>query len=394
MSVENYNVRCGASVRDGGGNRLGWKLSRKLGCIGSRDGYTEETVQGVEREVGKRGLERGVGADVTEDVSESAVVENSKAASNGSLAVLPWIPTKSEPGFDILIVGVVELVSRTRAHDAERQWLTGGEGTWILQQVGEVSAGLIGNTIELVAQSQVQGEVGTNLPCVLTVPVKLVLFEEFVIRGLAHSTLVEKLGLRILNHEAPIGIRTIHQVPVISDVQRIPLRIDLIHNPGVEAAKVCLWVEDDLTARGKIIKAALANITEIETELERMGSMHPAKALAVADGSRLSGLSIGPSQGAGETAERKHIVIPAVSDAIHSCWSVQNVGRVFCQIKCGIDVVPAKLEIVDQVIAEGRRELREQALTDGLFLIRSKSGEDIGEARIGIKGVVISVTQS
>ena len=183
--------------------------------------------------------------------------------------------------------------------------------TGILQQVREVSAGLIGDAIELVPQSQVHRQVCSYLPGILPIPIEFVLLEILVVRGLARAALVEKLVLDVLQPRSPNT--HLPRLPMTgqdcSEARWQQSRHQSLQTPTSGSRA-------ELAAREEVVEAALAHIAKVETKLKRVASVNPGKTLGIADCACLSDLTIRPSQGTGEAGERIQGVVPAVSSSV------------------------------------------------------------------------------
>src|SRR5260370_35911473 len=114
--------------------------------------------RGINREISISGLEWGIGAGVAKRVAKNAIVENPKRSSYRRLPVALRIPREANARLDVLVVRLVERMACSRSHGGKRHLLARRERSRILKQIGEIRGLLLGHSVELVAQSQIQSK--------------------------------------------------------------------------------------------------------------------------------------------------------------------------------------------------------------------------------------------
>src|SRR6185369_16168886 len=147
----------------------------------------KRVVESFERNLEVVLFEWWAAAGVAEEVAEDAVVEDSEGAADDHLAVALGIKSETYARFDVGKVIVVQHVPGAGTDQRIHDWESVGRA----EQVGEVGMLLVRNSVELVAEAEVQREVAKDFPRVLSVEVVFMLAEEFVVGGLTDAVLVE-----------------------------------------------------------------------------------------------------------------------------------------------------------------------------------------------------------
>src|ERR1700733_9632148 len=148
--VEIGSKRAGtqADAGDGGGRIL---QSDRVGGGADADGQSEGRIA----------------AERADDVGGGILAQDRIGGANGSLAVLEWIPGEADARFEILVVGVEGMSS-------------GDERAGCEIEIREAAQGFGWRRIPLVAQAEIDGEVGAPFEAIL---------REYAVRGLQDAVI-------------------------------------------------------------------------------------------------------------------------------------------------------------------------------------------------------------
>src|SRR2546430_798719 len=152
-------------------------------------------------------------------------MEDAECTSHSHLPVALRIPGESYTRLDIGVVCRIKLFSGPWADDGHCN-----RGCCrITQQVGKVRALFVGDTIELIAHAQGKREVASHFPCVLYVPVVLMLAKVLIVRTLTRPGFVEEFGIKIIVDDTVKSLRSLLECRVVGR--------DSLHNGNTKTAQ-------------------------------------------------------------------------------------------------------------------------------------------------------------
>src|SRR5207249_4665616 len=165
----------------------------------------------------------------------------------------------------------------------------------------------VGDTIELIAHAQGEREVASHFPCVLYVPVVLMLAKVLIVRTLTRPGFVEEFGIKIIVDDTVKSLRSLLECRVVGR--------DSLHNGNTKTAQQA--IDCHLAAGKEAVWPLLGYVPEVPAKLQCMRTVDPANAIAVASCSSLTPLTVGDERQAPKTRKRTHVDVPTVPKTIN-----------------------------------------------------------------------------